>query len=250
MFIWELPDWPHFRWDADRLAQPLGATHLKQGRLLGRLERPGFALQVETELQATTEAAVKNAEIEGDILNRDSVRSSIARRLGVPDAALGPEDRRVEGIVEMTLDATRNYAAPLTRQRLFSWQAALFPTGRSGLQIIRVGAWRDDAHGPMQVVSAPFGRERVHFQAPPAERVEAEMQALLEWFNPPQTIDGIPSSVIVTPSRHSMTVKGRSSIDCSTGSKASSRHASGWRLPNARHRPPSATSKTSSTEVF
>ncbi len=119
MFIWELPDWPHFRWDADRLAQPLGATHLKQGRLLGRLERPGFALQVETELQATTEAAVKNAEIEGDILNRDSVRSSIARQLGVPDAALGPEDRRVEGIVEMTLDATRNYAAPLTRAAAF-----------------------------------------------------------------------------------------------------------------------------------
>lgn len=196
MYIWELPDWPHFKWDADRLAQPLAATHLKQGRLLGRLERLGFALQIETELQATTEAAVKNAEIEGEILNRDSVRSSIARRLGVPNAALGPEDRRVEGIVEMTLDATRNHAAPLTRERLFAWQAALFPTGRSGLQIIRVGEWRDDVHGPMQVVSAPFGRERVHFQAPPAERVEAEMQAFLEWFNPPQTIDGILHAAI------------------------------------------------------
>ena len=166
MYIWELPDWPRFRWDASRLARPLAATHLKQGRLLGRLERLGFALQLEAELQATTEAAVKNAEIEGENLDRETVRSSVARRLGVPDAAPGPEDRRVEGIVEITLDATRNHAAALTRERLFAWQAALFPTGRSGLQVIRVGAWRDDAHGPMQVVAAPYSRrERVCFQA-------------------------------------------------------------------------------------
>jgi Fic family protein len=197
MYIWELPDWPRFRWDANRLAQPLAAAHLKQGRLLGRLERLGFALQLEAELQATTEAAVNNAEIEGENLNRESVRSSVARRLGVPDAALGPEDRRVEGIVEITLDATRNYAATLTRERLFAWQAALFPTGRSGLQVIRVGAWRDDTHGPMQVVSGPYSRrERVCFQAPPAERVEAEMQAFLRWFHLPQTIDGILHAAI------------------------------------------------------
>ena len=167
MYIWELPDWPRFRWDASRLAQPLAATHLKQGRLLGRLERLGFALQLEAELQATTEAAVKNAEIEGENLDRETVRSSVARRLGVPDAALGPEDRRVEGIVEITLDATRNHAAALTRERLFAWQAALFPTGRSGLQVIRVGAWRDDAHGPMQVVAAPYSRrERILLSGP------------------------------------------------------------------------------------
>lgn len=196
MYIWELPDWPHFRWDANKLAQPLAAAHLNQGRLLGRMERLGFALQIEAELQATTEEAVKNAEIEGEILNRDSVRSSIARRLGVPEAALDSEDRRVEGIVEMTLDATRNCTAPLTRERLFAWQAALFPTGRSGLRAVKVGAWRDDALGPMQVVSGPIGHEKVHYQAPPAARIEAEMQAFLAWFNEPPTMDGILHAAI------------------------------------------------------
>lgn len=196
MYIWELPDWPQFRWDANALAQPLAAVHLKQGRLLGRLERLGFALQVEAELQATTEEAVKNAEIEGEILNRESVRSSIARRLGVPNAALGPVDRRADGIVEMTLDATRNCMAPLTRERLFAWQAALFPTGRSGLHEIRIGTWRDDARGPMQVVSGPIGREKVHYQAPPAEQVEAEMQAFIAWFNEPPVIDGVLHAAI------------------------------------------------------
>jgi Fic family protein len=196
MYVWELPDWPHFRWDANKLAQPLAVAHLKQGRLLGRLERLGFALQIEAELQATTEEAVKNAEIEGEILNRNSVRSSIARRLGVPDAALGPEDQQAEGIIEMTLDATRNCTAPLTRERLLAWQAALFPTGRSGLHAIKVAAWRDDAHGPMQVVSGPIGHEKVHYRAPPAERIDAEMQALIEWFNEPSTIDGILHAAI------------------------------------------------------
>ena len=196
MYIWELPDWPHFRWDAGSLAQPLAAAHMKQGHLLGRLEWLGFPLKIEAELQATTEEAVKNAEIEGEILNRDSVRSSIARRLGVPDAAIGPVDRRAEGIVEMTLDATRNCAAPLTRERLFSWQAALFPTGRSGLHSIKVGTWRDDAHGPMQVVSGPIGHEKVHYQAPPAERIETEMQAFIGWFNLPPSIDGILHAAI------------------------------------------------------
>ncbi|HEY1933642.1 MAG TPA: Fic family protein [Acetobacteraceae bacterium] len=196
MYIWERPDWPRLRWDAATLAQPLAEAHVKLGRLLGRLAGLGFALQLETELQATTEEAVKNAEIEGEILNRDSVRSSIARRLGVPDAAPGPVDRRAEGIVEITLDATRNCAAPLTRERLLAWHAALFPTGRSGLAVIAVGAWRDDAHGPMQVVSALFVRETVHFQAPPASRLEAEMQAFVAWFNTPPTIDGILHAAI------------------------------------------------------
>ena len=196
MYIWELPDWPRFRWDANTLAQPLAAVHLKQGRLLGRMERLGFALQVEAELQATTEEAVKNAEIEGEILDRESVRSSIARRLGVPDAALGPVDRRADGIVEMTLDATRNCMAPLTRERLFAWQAALFPTGRSGLHQIRIGTWRDDARGPMQVVSGPIGREKVHYQAPPAERIEAEMQGFIAWFNESSVIDGVLHAAI------------------------------------------------------
>jgi Fic family protein len=191
MYLWELPDWPRFRWDAEAMSQPLAAAHVKQGRLLGRMERLGFELRREAELQAVTEEAVKNAEIEGEMLNRESVRSSVARRLGVPDAGLGPEDRRAEGLVEMILDATKNCAAPLTRERLFGWHAALFPTGYSGLRHIAVGAWRDDAAGPMQVRSGAAGRERMHYQAPPAARVEAEMAAFLSWFNEPPKIDGI-----------------------------------------------------------
>ncbi len=191
MYIWELPDWPNFRWDANRLLQPLAAAHLKQGRLLGRLDRLGFDLQLRAELRAVTEEVVKNAEIEGEILNPESVRSSLARRLGVPDAAVLPEDRRVEGMVEMTLDATKNFAVPVTRERLFGWQAALFPTGRSGLREIKVGGWRDNTNAPMQVISGPIGHEQVYYEAPPAARVEAEMEAFLAWYNQPQGIDGI-----------------------------------------------------------
>jgi Fic family protein len=196
MYIWELPDWPHFRWDSDRLAQPLEAAHLEQGRLLGRMERLGFDLQVKAELEAITEEALKSSEIEGEILDPDGVRSSVARHLGVPDAALGPEDRRAEGIVEMTLDATKNFAAPLTRERLFAWQAALFPTGRSGLRPVKVGAWRDRSADPMQVLSGPTGREKLHFEAPPAARIETEMEAFLAWFNKPQAVDGIVQAAI------------------------------------------------------
>lgn len=196
MYIWELPDWPHFRWDASALAQPLAAAHLKQGRFLGRMERLGFEFRREAQLQAVTEEAVKNAEIEGEILNRASVRSSVARRLGVPDGGLGPEDRRADGLVEMTLDATTNFATPLTRERLFAWHAALFPTGRSGLQPITIGGWRTDARGPMQVVSGAEGHQRVHYQAPPAVRIEAEMAAFLAWFNTPPPLDGIATAAL------------------------------------------------------
>jgi Fic family protein len=160
------------------------------------MERLGFELRREAELQAVTEEAVKNAEIEGEMLNRESVRSSVARRLGVPDAGLGPQDRRAEGLVEMMLDATKNCAARLTRERLFGWHAALFPTGYSGLRHITVGAWRDDAAGPMQVRSGVAGHERVHYQAPPAARVEAEMAAFLVWFNEPPKIDGIVGAAL------------------------------------------------------
>ncbi len=196
MFIWQLPEWPRFRWNSDTLAASLADAHLKQGRLLGRMEQLGFPLQLEAELQATTEEAVKNAEIEGEILSRASVRSSVARKLGVPEAAVAPEDRRAEGIVEMTLDATHNCTAPLTRERLFAWQAALFPTGRSGIRLIKLGAWRDDARGPMQVVSGPMGRERVHYEALPAERIESEMQRFLAWFEQPATIDSVLHAAI------------------------------------------------------
>jgi Fic family protein len=196
MYIWELPDWPHFRWASDQLVGLLAAAHLKQGRLLGSMERLGFDLQLSAELKAITEEALKSSEIEGEILNPESVRSSVARRLGIPEAAVAPEDRRADGIVDVTLDATKNFAAPMTRERLFGWQAALFPTGRSGLLPIKVGEWRDDAKGSMQIVSGGFGREQVHFQAPPADRVEAEMEAFLAWFNAPSTIDGIVQAAI------------------------------------------------------
>lgn len=183
MYIWEQPEWPELRWQDARLLEPLATARLKQGRLLGSMARLGFDLKLEAQLEALTENVIKSSEIEGDVLDRDSVRSSIARRLGVPDAAVAPADPRTEGVVEMMLDATENHAAPLSAERLFGWQAALFPTGYSGLHRVKTGAWRDDADGPMQVVSGPIGRQRVHYQAPPAQQLDAEMQRFLGWFN-------------------------------------------------------------------
>ncbi len=191
MYIWERPDWPKFRWDNARLLEPLAAARLKQGRLLGSMARLGFDLKLEAQLEALTEDVIKSSEIEGEVLDRNSVRSSLARRLGVAHAAVAPPDRRVEGVVEMMLDATQNYLAPLTPERLFGWQAALFPTGYSGLHLVLTGAWRTDAEGPMQVVSGPVGRQRVHFEAPPASQVEAEMKRFLRWFNAKPAIDGL-----------------------------------------------------------
>jgi Fic family protein len=182
-YIHELPDWPHFRWDDKRLADLLAAVRHRQGRLIGRMEALGLRLQKEATLQSLTEEVVKSSEIEGEILDKDQVRSSLARRLGVDIGGLTPADRNVEGIVEMMLDATEKYAEPLTAERLFGWHAALFPTGRSGMRKITVGNWRTPEVGPMQVVSGPEGRPRVHFEAPAAARLDAEMKAFLEWFN-------------------------------------------------------------------
>jgi Fic family protein len=147
------------------------------------MEALGFNLRAEATLQSLTEEVVKSSEIEGEVLSRDQVRSSLARRLGLDIGDLLPADRDVEGVVEMILDATEKYADPLTAERLLSWHAALFPTGRTGMEKITVGAWRDDSSGPMQVVSGPIGRERVHFQAPAADRLDVEMMAFFEWFN-------------------------------------------------------------------
>ncbi|MGC1302601.1 MAG: Fic family protein [Caulobacteraceae bacterium] len=191
MYVWERPDWPKFEWDDGALIEPLAAARLNQGRLLGRMQGLGFDLQLEAQLQALTEDVLKSSEIEGDLLDPAGVRSSLARRLGVPEAAATPADRRTEGVVEMMLDATRNFDAPLTAGRLFGWQAALFPTGYSGLARIKVGGWRDDADGPMQVVSSDLGRERVHYQAPPAARVADDMAAFLDWFAARPTTDGL-----------------------------------------------------------
>jgi Fic family protein len=182
-YIHELPDWPRFRWSHETLSGRLTAARHKQGRLLGRMEALGFDIRDEALLRTFTQDVVKTSEIEGEILDADQVRSSIARRLGIDIGGLTPADRHVEGVVEMTLDATRRFDQPLTTERLFSWHAALFPAGRSGMHRINVGAWRDDRTAPMQVVSGPVGRERVHVEAPAAARLDEEMRRFLDWFN-------------------------------------------------------------------
>ena len=182
-YIHELPEWPDFGWDQDRLVGTLAAVRHQQGRLIGRMEALGFPLQQEATLEALTEETVKSSDIEGENLEEEQVRSSLARRLGLDVAGVGVVDRRVESIVEMMLDATRSYDQPLTPDRLFGWHASLFPGGRSGMRKLRAGAWRDDSTGPMQVVSGPVVRERVHFEGPAAERLDREMSLFLRWFN-------------------------------------------------------------------
>jgi len=182
-YIWQAGDWPNWRFDLAALAGPLAEVSRAQGNLLGRLTDAGMALRDQASLAALTDDVVKSSEIEGEQLNVESVRSSIARRLGVDIGALAPVDRHVDGVVDMVLDATANCHATLTRERLFGWHAALFPTGYAGLARITVGGWRNDANGPMQVVSGPLGRQRVHFEAPPAGRLEAETSRFLDWLN-------------------------------------------------------------------
>ena len=189
MYIYERKEWPHFTWDAKHLAGLLAAIRHKQGRLIGHMEALGFNLRQEAVLQTLTADVLKTSEIEGERLDAEQVRSSIARRLGMDVGALKPADRNVEGVVEMMLDATGQYRQPLRAERLFGWHAALFPTGRSGMVKIKTGAWRDDRNGPMQVVSGPVGREHVHFEAAVAEKVDGEMNAFLEWFNNDTTND-------------------------------------------------------------
>jgi Fic family protein len=182
-YIHELDDWPGFRWNAERLAGKLALVRHEQGRLLGRMENLGFPLRQEAVLGTLTQDVLKSSEIEGEMLDPETVRSSIARKLGIDIGGLKPVDRDVEGVVEMMLDATRNYAEPLTEERLFAWHGSLFPTGRSGLKRVVTGAWRTDSGRPMQVVSGPLGREKVHFEAPAAARLDGEMGAFLNWFN-------------------------------------------------------------------
>jgi Fic family protein len=188
-YIHERQDWPTFRLNQEAIASQLAAVRHRQGRLLGRMEGLGFALRTEASIENLTEEVLKSSEIEGEQLDRDQVRSSIARRLGVDIGALTPADRSVEGVVEMVLDATEHYYQPLTKKRLFGWHALLFPTGHSGMLKITVGAWRKDQRGPMQVVSGPAGRERVHYEAPSASRVPQEMTAFLRWFNEDSELD-------------------------------------------------------------
>jgi len=191
MYIYQHPTWPNFTWQHEHLEPLLGAVRHQQGRVLGHMEALGFSLQAEALLQTLTLEALKTSEIEGEMLPSEQVRSSLARRLGIPVAGLVPAERRVEGVVEMLLDATQGFAHPVTAERLCDWQAALFPTGRSGLQRIQVGAWRTEARGPMQVVSGAIGREQVHFEAPEAEKVAAEMTRFLTWFNASTPLDAV-----------------------------------------------------------
>ena len=191
MYIWQRHSWPEFRWDREQLAEPLADLRHRQGLLLGRMQALGFRLREEATLQTLTQDVLKSSEIEGEKLDPDQVRSSIARRLGIDIGGLTPADRAVEGVVEMMLDATRHYERRLTRERLFGWHAALFPTGRSGMAQIRVGAWRDESKEPMQVISGPLGRERIHYEAPPARRVQKEMKRFLAWFEESPASDPI-----------------------------------------------------------
>lgn len=196
MYIHELTDWPRFRWDAGRIAEPLASVRHRQGRLLGRMEGLGFTLRQEAVLQTLTADVLESSVIEGEKLHAGQVRSSIARRLGMDIGALIPADRNVDGVVEMMLDATRNYDRALTQERLFAWHASLFPAGRSGMTRIRTGAWRDDAAGPMQVVSGPLGKERVHFEAPAAGRLDREMGWLLGWLEAARASDQVLTAAL------------------------------------------------------
>jgi Fic family protein len=190
-YIHELSDWPRLRWNYEALTAPLSAARHKQGRLIGQMEALGFNIKQETILRTLTLDVLKTSDIEGEKLDPDQVRSSIARRLGIGIGGLKPADDHVEGVVEMMLDATRQYDQPLTEERLFSWHMSLFPTGLSGVNRIIVGAWRDDSTASMQVVSGPVGRERVHFEAPAASRLPEEMRWFLDWFNTDQTTEPV-----------------------------------------------------------
>ncbi len=196
IYIHELKDWPKFRWADDTLAARLAAVRHHQGRLIGRMEGLGFKLRAEAILPSLTEEVIKSSEIEGEVLDRDQVRSSIARRFGMDVGGLAPVDRSVEGVVGMMLDATQNYHLPLTEERLFDWHAGLFPTGHSGITKIEVGRWRSDKTGPMQVTSGAVGRERVHFEAPATTRLEREMSDFFRWFNGKDRLDPVIDAAI------------------------------------------------------
>lgn len=195
-YIHQDEKWPNFAWSAEAIADLLAAVSRHQGRLVGRMEGMGMTFREEAVLEALTEEVTQSSNIEGETLDRNQVRSSLARRLGMDIAGLPTPDRNVEGVVEMMLDATQNFTKPLDAERLFGWHAALFPTGRNGMSRIVVGAWRTEESGPMQVVSGPYGKEKVHYEAPGFDRVEAEMKAFLDWFEQERKIDPVIKAAI------------------------------------------------------
>jgi Fic family protein len=191
MWIHEHQNWPNFTWNAEVLSSKLADIRHRQGLLIGQMNNLGFNLKQEASLNTLTRDVIKSSAIEGENLNPEEVRSSIARRLGLDIAGLIPSGRDVEGIVEIMLDATQKFSTTLTKQRLFDWHAALFPTGRSGMHSITVGNWRTPDAGPMQVISGPVGKEKIHFEAPDAKCLDDEMQAFIKWFEDSNDIDPV-----------------------------------------------------------
>ena len=195
-YIHQDKNWAQFTWNSDALLSILSNVRNVQGRLMGKMHTLGFDLKQEAFLETLSLDVLKTSEIEGEFLQPEQVRSSIARHLGMDIAGLIPSDRDVDGIVEMMLDATQNYGQPLTAERLYDWHASLFPTGRSGMYKINVAQWRKDETGPMQVVSRVLGKEKVHFQAPDASRLDTEMTHFIDWFNAQQDIDPVLKAAI------------------------------------------------------
>jgi len=188
-YLYQQDNWPNFTWNINKLSNLLAEVRNKQGRLIGKMEALGFNLQNEAFLETLTADIIKSNEIEGVIMNKEEVRSSIARRLGIDLGGFPPINRNIEGIVDMMFDATKNFEKPLTKKRLFGWHFAMFPMGRSGMYEIIVGKWRDDSTGPMQVVSGAMGKEKVHYEAPPAKVIDNEMNRFLDWFKNKTNID-------------------------------------------------------------
>lgn len=196
MYLYKSKNWPNFKWENDTILPYVSKVRDLQGRLIGRMEAVGFELKEEAVLDTLTEDIVKSSEIEGELLNPEEVRSSVARRLGMEIAGLPNASRDVEGVVEMMLDATQKYQDPLTKERMCGWHAALFPTGRSGMYKIAVGEWRNDKTGPMQVVSGAMGKEKVHYTAPDAPHLEKEMNQFIEWYNSDNNMEAVIKSAI------------------------------------------------------
>ena len=196
MYLYNNQNWPIFEWNSEKLLPLISYVRNRQGRLIGKMGALGFELRDEANLEILTLEIIKSTEIEGEIIGREQVRSSIARRLGLEIPGLVYSDRHVDGIVDLMVDATKNFDKELNKERLISWHAALFPTSQSGLYKIITGKWRDDSTGPMQVVSGAMGKEKVHFQAPPAAQIENEMRIFLDWFNLEQNTDLVLKAAI------------------------------------------------------
>ena len=196
-YIYQNADWHKFIWCGDKIQKLLLEVKKSQGYLLGKMETLGFEVQNNATLQVLTENIIKSSEIEGEILNRKSVCSSIALRLGIDIGGEAPVSRNIDGVVDMMLDATQNYNKPMTKDRLIGWHAALFPTGYSGLYKIKVGQYRDDEFGPMRVVSGYEGKEKVHYEAPSADVVEKEMTNLIDFINTENDIDNLIKAGII-----------------------------------------------------